>query len=720
MDERAACFEAEHFGGYLSGRRNFLRLELCLRRPDLPAFEASPDPFARVASFSRLGDLFLARLRSCDGTLDRTVTLKVLGDPKPRRAGGAPDPNPLDNRLFLEEYRSLRLLKEGDRDPILRLAPFDLKTEGGVELSRLPPLTFCKRRRLFFNPRCPRCGQVLRDCQDDDVLLRFGLRPYSTSSARYVCCPSCVRDGEGFLGGAKRFFTRTPDDADRALGMVGDELDLVGAFGELVARGPSGITEFPCTQCPSASTCYPEDPRKGPEAPRLLVSFSFHDFCAFVHEFLPWRFDEACDLVGGRAWEETALPPEQLQAGRELSARPLRLFFEDDPTGRRGMEIFLVKLGLAGELCRGVLALHRRFGTPHLNLRPEAIWVGLGAGGPGVPGFWDLRVRVSPPDYPLPVAAPAEWDDAPRPAFRTPEAPLSAYAPPLGGQARAVDTGFDLFGVGVLLLRAFVGNRYQDSERLSQVVGGALAGVSRPDAASLLAALPPALWDASQVVYEPRAGWSDRLPSALWRRALLVPLGLVAAAGDRTAGSGALERAAAELERVREEVQRALFSESPGVEAEIGAVLEELIEDPEWLASVEAGRAPGRDIGIERGGAPRQPSAPKPEPPAPPPAEPPARPEPDFEATVILGRTGASGGEAAPRRREAPAPSAPPAPPEEEFEATVILGRGSRAAPASVPPTGDRTVPSPEEDSELDETVILGSGTPRPKGSGER
>lgn len=739
MDERAACFGAEDFGGYLSGRRNFLRLELCLRQPEGPGFEASPDPFVRVVSSSRLGELYLTRLRSCDGALDRFTTLKLLGDARRPQAGGTADPNPVQNRLFLEEYRSLRLLKEGDPDPLLRLTPFDLKTDGGVDLTRLAPLTFCKRRRLFFNPRCSRCGQVLRDCRDDDVLLRFGLKSYAASSARYLCCHSCVRDGAGFQGGAKRFFTRSPDDADRSVEVLGDELDLVAAFGELVAQGPSGITEFPCAQCASSATCYPQDPRKGAEAQRLLVPFSFHDFCAFVHEFLPLRFDEGCDLVGGRRWDDAALPPEQAQAVRELASKPLRLFFEGDLHGREALEIFLLKLSLAGELCRGVLALQRRFGTPHLNLRPENVWVGLTPGGGPIPGFWSLRVRVGPPDHPVPVPGSTEGGGTHPPAFRAPDAPHPIYAPPAGA-GRAVGAEFDLYGVGMLLMRALVGNRFQDPERLSQVVGGALFAASRAgrvDAETVLGALPASVWDPGNVVYEPRAGGGDSLPAGLWRRALLVPLGLVAAAGQAD-DYGGLEHAVGELERLRDEVRRALFLEPPGAEAEIGAVLGELIDDPAWLAAVEAGRAPRVELPprLEPIDSDRVPSALPPEedsedtvvlgrgaaaaareiPPAP--AAPPLPKGEDFEATVVLGRGAAAAARGAP-----PAPAAPaaPAPPGENFEATVILGRGARVPPPAAAPAVGAGEPSPDaEPSDPDETVILPAGSPRPKGSGER
>lgn len=578
MEASPVCFAPEHFGAYLSGRRNFLRFELSV------AAGAEGDPFVRVASSSRSGALYLGRLRSNDGAIDRPAVLKVLAD---GRTGGGPGPNGLRDHAFLEEYRALRLLREGDEDPLLRLAPFDVKTGGGVDLPRLLPLVFCRHRQLFFNPRCPLCAEPLRDCRDDAVLARAGLAAYPTASSRYLHCPRCSVAEES---GSVRFYAHAPAGGDLDNPAVGDADDLIRALGDLASRGPAGVPEFPCAECAARAACFPAE--GGGAARERLWPFSFHDFYAFLHEFLPLRWGDACDLLGA-----AAAAPEPGASG------PPGLFFEADAP-RRALELLLLALRLCGDLHRGVLCALSRFGAPHAALGPGDAWVDPAVRAGGTPGLWGLRVRVTPPDAAV----------APEPA-----------------------RGADLSGLGALTLQALAaGLRPGEAVRAAALSAAAEVRAGRLDGARARARLRRDL------------GPPGGVPAALWDRALEVAFGLLL--GE---GGDSVQRALHEGEALAAEVHRLTFVEPPCPAEELAAVLRELVDDPEWLAAVAAGRPPAGEA----------PPAARPPPPS---------PEADLEATILLGRR--------------PPPAAPPPPraesEPEDLERTVLLsprpGAGGR------------------------------------------
>ena len=52
-------------------------------------------------------------------------------------------------------------------------------------------LFYCKHKKSYFHPPCPKCGLPLEQCYDDHLLVQKGLQPYSTSIKRYLFCPSC-------------------------------------------------------------------------------------------------------------------------------------------------------------------------------------------------------------------------------------------------------------------------------------------------------------------------------------------------------------------------------------------------------------------------------------------------------------------------------------------------------------------------------------------------
>jgi len=78
--------------------------------------------------------------------------------------------------------------RAGEPDPLRgrRSGPL---VDLGEELFRNPPVTFCKKIRVYFHPLCPRCKGPLRDCRDDSLLRDHGLAEYSRSVQRYCIAP---------------------------------------------------------------------------------------------------------------------------------------------------------------------------------------------------------------------------------------------------------------------------------------------------------------------------------------------------------------------------------------------------------------------------------------------------------------------------------------------------------------------------------------------------
>lgn len=438
MEQKGAAFGPEEFGAAVFGLAAPVRLSVNLREtPAGAAFEALPDPFARIGGREGLGTIVLGRVavEALGSVADRTIALYLEGD-----ACAAADPleNPVRDRAFERHHRELLRLTREAGAPVLR--PLDLGAVRG-EPTRSPPLTFCKRRRLFFVPPCPRCGRPLADCRDDALLAAAGLPTYSGSGRRHVYCPACA---PGPAAAAPAFFGcgDAPDGA-----AAGSRWDLVRAWGRLVGEAAGPDPSFPCPGCAHAGGCYPAGSGEG-DALRLLVPFSFHGFRAFALEYLPLTFGEFCDLLGGQPWEALRSKLAERRAFDRLAAlgqAPVgaagsggaarRLFFSDAESGRRALEALLLKLWAFLELTRGVHAVHRVLGRPHLGLGPDGAWVGLGAAGPCAPAYWSFELRLGGVDAAR-CAGGAEGEDscagaeARRCSCRPPPDPDPEYAHP--------------------------------------------------------------------------------------------------------------------------------------------------------------------------------------------------------------------------------------------------------------------------------------------------
>lgn len=430
MDRDIRPFGPEELGEVLIGGMPSPVLEIVLREGDPGSdFEALPDPFFRIEDCGGVGYLYLCRLRGA-GLPDRAVVLKVEKDGcSAEHTGSTAEALGRDpSELFHEHYRVLSTLGRDPRFPVVGVVHAPLAGAEGSGLQRLPPLFFCKHRRVFFRPPCPRCGRPLEDCTDEKLLAASGLLPLRETGRRYLYCPDCGRGPEA------RFYACAVDERDGAA--AGDRWELVRSYAALTGSGVEAQDPtFPCLCCASSGTCYAGGGGEGEnEALRLLVPFAFHAFHAFVHDFLPLRFDECADLLGGVSREALAARlAEQRESerlalvGGEMSADGGGFLFGREGRERLGLEALWLKLGLFETLCRGVGAVHQELRRPHLNLRPASVWAGFGPRKGSVPTFWNFEVLVAGVDGARPLAGAGESDGA---VLQPPAAYELAYAHP--------------------------------------------------------------------------------------------------------------------------------------------------------------------------------------------------------------------------------------------------------------------------------------------------
>ncbi len=133
------------------------------------------------------------------------------------------------------------------------------------------PLFFCREKEVFFPPVCPRCGQALLLCRDDDMLGGYGLSPYSTTLRRYLFCDACTG-----AGGSPLFYalSKMPGDPEVLI----DRDGLIQEMANPDGREHPGQAVFPCPGCPLQQACY------GPEKAVLarVSVFSFYPFYMLV------------------------------------------------------------------------------------------------------------------------------------------------------------------------------------------------------------------------------------------------------------------------------------------------------------------------------------------------------------------------------------------------------------------------------------------------------
>ncbi|MFO8113136.1 MAG: hypothetical protein R6T92_11575 [Desulfosalsimonadaceae bacterium] len=172
-------------------------------------------------------------------------------------------------------------------------APLLLKDQISHDHTLLPfqPLFFCRSKKVYFPPACPRCGRALHLCRNDALLNEYGLPFYSTTLERFLFCDLCVSAGMAVEFYA---FEKKPDDPDWVI----DQTGLIRKTG-LIGEGPGpDKSPVPCPDCSQRQTCY------GPEESALerISVFSLYPFY-----MLAFRADQISAADHGRLESGAAL-----------------------------------------------------------------------------------------------------------------------------------------------------------------------------------------------------------------------------------------------------------------------------------------------------------------------------------------------------------------------------------------------------------------------------
>ncbi len=139
------------------------------------------------------------------------------------------------------------------------------------------PLFFCRRENIYFHPPCPDCGSPLSRCRDDNLLLKLGLSPFSTTLKKYLYCPSCASSVEN-----KKFYIRDHDGTDPDFVLACPS--LLKQYARLTA-GNKETNSLPCITCQAQQECF------GPDylVQERIVPLSFYDFYLLVTAAIPLK-----------------------------------------------------------------------------------------------------------------------------------------------------------------------------------------------------------------------------------------------------------------------------------------------------------------------------------------------------------------------------------------------------------------------------------------------
>ncbi len=370
-------------------------LHLCLRTPPkgIP-LEQVPDPFIHVSRTDPTGRWFVGMLKTDMGEPLFPFCLRILKD-----TIDSGDDDSITNvkieKLWRQEHALSKRI-EGYRSSIYGFSLFE--DECG-EIRKNPPLLFCKRKRLFFSPVCPYCGRPLTECREDDLLVDVSLKPYSSSSRRYLYCPDCSPEGTF----RPAFFAKEVIESERSNPLVADRYGLVGLWSRLELTQSEG-GRFPCAVCDSFEKCFPKDGQIG-ESVKLLYPFSFYDFFGSVRRFSPYSLEHVADLVSGMPVEELE---ESMKAARDeigirtaynlrwLAKIRSRYFSTAVPEPRVSVsEVFILKMNLYRQILGLVISAWGVTKAPLVCINPETFSVSLLEDNPVVPVFWELKIEPS-------------------------------------------------------------------------------------------------------------------------------------------------------------------------------------------------------------------------------------------------------------------------------------------------------------------------------------
>jgi hypothetical protein len=367
---------------YLELTDTKFRLNLSLISQDSSILEKSPFPFLVISESDPFARLIEARFVTDAGSEIKRAFLLLQKDEYHLTRD---ELRPFNNQDIDQCWQKAFLFysKKNQDNSAIILAD-QVGEDGG--LISLQPLFFCKSKRIFFHPPCPKCGLPLQQCYDDDILTDLGFQRYSTSLKRYLFCPSCFGSR-----GKSDFYVFSLESSDHSA--LKDRWDLIKDFGRLT-EVRNRLNRFPCIDCSSRQECYGSD---GLGASRI-VPLSFYPFYMLIFEAASVNALDFLSLISGASFDdlESRLSEKQ-ESGRinclkalkrnSLSATPF--FF--DKNKRYFLEVLYLKLSFLGELVQTIFS---RIDDPGFGLSIDRIWINLTDQSGLLPFFWNFKLKL--------------------------------------------------------------------------------------------------------------------------------------------------------------------------------------------------------------------------------------------------------------------------------------------------------------------------------------
>lgn len=244
-------------------------------------------------------------------------------------------------------------------------------------------LFYCGAEGNFFHPPCPKCGQILEQCYDDELLQQKGLKAYSSSLKRYLYCGAC-KESDFY---AEKLDSESPP-------FLKDAKSLFKGWSDLLKSGqpPSCL---PCHNCDDRDTCH--DGAKSYLS--CLKVFSFYDFHMLVIEAADLSILDFTALISGASIDELASLPE---ISRNSNRTELLINFAKKHGNRADrffssqekviLEVLYLKLSLLRQLYKNLIFAENGKNVSLLLRRPEQFWVKLHGGDSRLPWQWNFEV----------------------------------------------------------------------------------------------------------------------------------------------------------------------------------------------------------------------------------------------------------------------------------------------------------------------------------------
>jgi hypothetical protein len=511
---------------YLDATNGNFYLRFSLISQDHSLLEKTFFPFLVVMDSDPLARLIEAHCVTDAGSEIRKVFVLVQRDQYLLRQN---DLWPIQNPEIVESWQKSFSFYEKEKSGSFIMLSGQVNDQGGLQA--FSSLFYCKKRKIYFSPPCPKCGSLLQQCGEDQRLSRSGLQPYSTSLKRYLFCPSCDDSGNS------DFYTYELGPLDPPA--LKDRWGLMKDLGRAPAKGVQRYL-FPCADCPDHPACF------GSEHFVLsrMVPFSFYPFFMLIFDSMSLHALDFLSLLSGATFDEIET---SLKAKHELGRinclkivhqniiKKVPLLF--DRGEKHFLEVLYLKLSFLGEVLQDIFSRKDGVGHPDLRLSIDRCWIKLADHGTLLPFLWDFKVR---------------FIDLCR---RTKETPFFPKLP----------DSYALYDLGLFWFYALLVNQKQDISKIYTALGMALDqsfSDSRFSFGTFLKESPSPIFFPKNIFWDP--GKREVKPDwhFLWERALDLGWSLLRT-GMEKGSSWSEELFRKQWEDLREEVKSHLFVEEP-------------------------------------------------------------------------------------------------------------------------------------------------------------